>query len=64
VPDHPREEGTRGLANIQHQVAARRRPKKYAHTEPLLLKGDAGMKQREKTIPPRSKVRFPKPSTG
>ena len=38
--------------------------KKYADAEPLLLKGYEGMKQREKTIPPRDATRSPKPSTG
>jgi hypothetical protein len=32
--------------------------KKYADAEPLLLNGYEGMKQREKTIPPQSKVRL------
>src|SRR5262249_34444993 len=30
--------------------------KKYADAEPLLLRGYAGMKQREKTIPPPGKI--------
>jgi len=33
--------------------------KKYADAEPLLLKGYEGMKQREKTIPPRGATRLP-----
>ena len=33
--------------------------KKYAAAEPLLLAGYAGMKQREKTIPPQGKDRLP-----
>jgi serine/threonine protein kinase/tetratricopeptide (TPR) repeat protein len=33
--------------------------KNYAAAEPLLLKGYAGMKQREKTIPPQGKMRLP-----
>jgi hypothetical protein len=33
--------------------------KKYADAEPLLVKGYEGMKQREKTIPPRSATRIP-----
>lgn len=32
------------------------RQKKHTAVVPLLLKGYAGMKQREKTIPPRGKV--------
>ena len=32
--------------------------KKYAEAEPLLLKGYAGMKERERSIPPQGKVRF------
>ena len=32
--------------------------KKYTDAEPLLLKGYAGMKQREQTIPPPSKSRL------
>ncbi len=32
--------------------------KKYAEAEPLLLAGYEGMKQRQKTIPPQSKVRL------
>ena len=34
--------------------------KKYAEAEPLLLKGYEGMVQREKTIPPASKVWLPR----
>ncbi len=33
--------------------------KKYAEAEPLLLKGYEGMKQREKSIPPRANTRIP-----
>jgi hypothetical protein len=33
--------------------------KKYAEAEPLLLSGYAGMKEREKTIPPPGKARLP-----
>ncbi len=33
--------------------------KKYAEAEPLLLAGYEGTKQREKTIPEQSKIRFP-----
>jgi serine/threonine protein kinase len=33
--------------------------KKYAEAESLLLSGYAGMKEREKTIPPQEKVRLP-----
>ena len=33
--------------------------KKFAETEPLLLAGYDGLKQREKTIPPRFSTRFP-----
>jgi tetratricopeptide (TPR) repeat protein len=33
--------------------------KKYQGAEPLLLKGYAGMKQREKTIPPQDATRIP-----
>ena len=33
--------------------------KKYAEAEPLLLSGYAGLKEREKTIPPPGKVRLP-----
>jgi hypothetical protein len=32
--------------------------KKYKEAEPLLSEGYEGMKQREKTIPPKSKVRL------
>jgi tetratricopeptide (TPR) repeat protein len=33
--------------------------KKYAAAEPLLLAGYAGMKEREKEVPPRGRVRLP-----
>ncbi|MBL8820943.1 MAG: hypothetical protein JNJ77_00010 [Planctomycetia bacterium] len=33
--------------------------KRYAEAEPLLIKGYEGLKQREKTIPPRSSTRLP-----
>ena len=38
---------------------ARLGQKKYAESEPLLLAGYAGLKQRETTIPPQGKVRIP-----
>ena len=49
------------MGHVQHAVDARRGllgQKKYAEAEPLLLKGLAGMKQREKTIPPIAKDRL------
>lgn len=33
--------------------------KKYAESEPLLLKGYEGIKAREKTIPPQGSTRIP-----
>lgn len=38
--------------------AAQMRLKQYADAEPLLRAGEEGMEQREKSIPPRGKLRI------
>ena len=62
MPDDPRETTARRWNTFNTQSVlgeALLGQKKYAHAEPLLLKGYEGLKQREKTIPSQGNTRIP-----